>query len=33
MNIDDKTPVLTDGLRRALTALWELALKRETRSW
>ncbi|HEY6790229.1 MAG TPA: Scr1 family TA system antitoxin-like transcriptional regulator [Trebonia sp.] len=28
-HIDDKTPVLTDGLRRALTALWELALKRE----
>jgi transcriptional regulator with XRE-family HTH domain len=28
-HIDDKAPVLTDGLRRALTALWELALKRE----
>ena len=29
IHIVDKTPVLTDGYRRALTALWEIALKRE----
>lgn len=29
VRVDDKAPVLTDGHRRALTALWELALKRE----
>ena len=29
VHIDDRTPVLTDGHRRALTALWEIALKRE----
>jgi hypothetical protein len=28
-HIIDKTPVLTDGYRHAVTALWELALKRE----
>ena len=28
-HIVDKTPVLTDGYRHAVTALWELALKRE----
>ena len=29
VHVQHKTPVLTDGHRRALTALWELALKRE----
>jgi transcriptional regulator with XRE-family HTH domain len=29
VHIETKAPVLTDGHRRALTALWELALKRE----
>jgi hypothetical protein len=28
-HIQDKTPILTNGHRRALTALWEIALKRE----
>ena len=29
VHIETKAPVLTDGHRRALSALWELALKRE----
>jgi hypothetical protein len=29
VHIETKAPVLTVGLRRALTALWEIALKRE----
>jgi hypothetical protein len=29
VHIETKAPVLTDGHRRALTALWEIALKRE----
>jgi hypothetical protein len=29
VNIETKAPVLTDGHRRALTALWEIALQRE----
>jgi hypothetical protein len=29
IHIETQAPVLTDGHRRALTALWELALKRE----
>ncbi len=29
VHVQDKTPVLTEGHRRALTALWELASKRE----
>jgi hypothetical protein len=29
VHVQDKFPVLTDGHRRALSALWEIALKRE----
>jgi hypothetical protein len=29
VHVETKAPVLTDGHRRALTALWEIALKRE----